>query len=204
MRSMMHAKERGKANLERKQQLTVGLLIRDVAIWSVLEPSLGIIAGCVATLRPLFKDLGFGRKTTINYHYGSRALRYRKSPGGGGGDGGSSRRSWFNRKASYMQALGDGPLGTHDKSALVGSENFARQQVVWTPPSSNGAETVCPDIEMQPTQQPSPLQTMKVPPRAIISTNIGANPWAEFGERHGISVQRSFHTEVQPRVLAEI
>ncbi|KAH8883947.1 hypothetical protein GQ53DRAFT_629792, partial [Thozetella sp. PMI_491] len=32
----------------------------DVAIWSVMEPSLGIIAGCIATLRPLFKSWGFG------------------------------------------------------------------------------------------------------------------------------------------------
>ncbi|ROW11172.1 hypothetical protein VMCG_01153 [Cytospora schulzeri] len=38
-----------------------------VATWSVLEPSLGIIAGCVATLRPLFKHLGFGSSTTQLY-----------------------------------------------------------------------------------------------------------------------------------------
>lgn len=37
----------------------------DVATWSVLEPSLGIIAGCVATLRPLFKHLGFGRSDQL-------------------------------------------------------------------------------------------------------------------------------------------
>ncbi|ROW01703.1 hypothetical protein VSDG_01989 [Cytospora chrysosperma] len=38
-----------------------------VATWSVLEPSLGIIAGCVATLRPLFHHLGFGGSTTQLY-----------------------------------------------------------------------------------------------------------------------------------------
>ncbi|KAM0330486.1 hypothetical protein ACHAQA_003430 [Verticillium albo-atrum] len=32
----------------------------DVAIWSVMEPALGIIAACVATFRPLFKNWGFG------------------------------------------------------------------------------------------------------------------------------------------------
>lgn len=101
-----------------------------------------------------------------------------------------------------MQGLGDGPLGTHDNSALVGAEQLARQQVMWMPSSPSGAETVGSDIEMQPTPQPSPVHAMKVPPRAIISTNIGAHPATELGECHGISVQRSFHTEVQPRVFA--
>ncbi|KUI60000.1 hypothetical protein VP1G_07232 [Cytospora mali] len=41
-----------------------------VAIWSVMEPSLGILAGCVATLRPLFKSLGFGKRTTQLYDDG--------------------------------------------------------------------------------------------------------------------------------------
>lgn len=180
------------------------MLIRDVAIWSVLEPSLGIIAGCVATLRPLFKGLGFGRKSTINYHYDSAALRYRKNPGGGA-DGGSSRRSWFSRKASYVEGLGNGPLGTHDNSALVDAMSAARQQVKWTPTSLTGSETVYSDIEMQLTQHPSPA----APPKAIISTNIGANPWAAFGKGNGISVQKSFHTESihteiksQPRIFA--
>jgi len=31
---------------------------RDLAIWTVLEPSLGIIAGCAATMRPLLKAWG--------------------------------------------------------------------------------------------------------------------------------------------------
>jgi hypothetical protein len=36
------------------------LLHRDVATWSVAEPSLGIVAACSATLRPLFKGWGLG------------------------------------------------------------------------------------------------------------------------------------------------
>ncbi|KAF3344851.1 hypothetical protein BJF96_g8484 [Verticillium dahliae] len=32
----------------------------DVAIWSIMEPALGIIAACTATFRPLFKNWGFG------------------------------------------------------------------------------------------------------------------------------------------------
>lgn len=36
----------------------------DIAVWTVLEPSVGIIAGCIATLRPLFKRWGFGPRST--------------------------------------------------------------------------------------------------------------------------------------------
>lgn len=39
----------------------------DVGIWSVMEPSLGIIAGCIATLRPLVKSWGFGKETTAGH-----------------------------------------------------------------------------------------------------------------------------------------
>ncbi|KAJ4394185.1 hypothetical protein N0V93_003402 [Gnomoniopsis smithogilvyi] len=39
----------------------------DVAIWSVLEPSLGIMAGCMATMRPLFKGFGIGRNPSRVY-----------------------------------------------------------------------------------------------------------------------------------------
>ncbi|KAH7123461.1 integral membrane protein [Dactylonectria estremocensis] len=32
----------------------------NIAIWTVMEPALGIIAACIATFRPLFKHRGFG------------------------------------------------------------------------------------------------------------------------------------------------
>ncbi|KAI1841693.1 hypothetical protein JX265_006242 [Neoarthrinium moseri] len=41
----------------------------DLAVWSVIEPSLGIMAGCIATIRPLFKRAGFG--STGSRRYGS-------------------------------------------------------------------------------------------------------------------------------------
>lgn len=189
---------------EFRDALTNLVRTRDVAIWSVLEPSLGIIAGCVATLRPLFKDLGFGRRSTINYNYGSHALRYRRTPGGGGG---SSRRSWFSRKSSYIQKLGDGPMNTHDSSALVDSAKIAArlQQGKQSPASSNDTETIYSDIEMQLKSPSSPMRNIAtIPPRAVISTNVGANPWAEISEGRGIRVQTSFHTESQPRVLSEV
>lgn len=40
-----------------------------MAIWSVLEPSLGIIAGCMATLRPLLKCVNIGRTTKLGTSY---------------------------------------------------------------------------------------------------------------------------------------
>lgn len=38
-----------------------------MAIWSVMEPSLGIMAGCLATMRPLFKGFGIGHSPSRAY-----------------------------------------------------------------------------------------------------------------------------------------
>ncbi|KAJ0300708.1 hypothetical protein COL516b_008279 [Colletotrichum fioriniae] len=51
-------------NLNRRTKALVAVLLSmgmvDVAIWSVLEPALGIIAASVTSLRPLFQNWGFG------------------------------------------------------------------------------------------------------------------------------------------------
>lgn len=76
----------------------------DTAIWSVIEPSLGIIAGCIATLRPLFVKFGISiKKTTKKYPS--------KPPGGSGGSSG-----WRVR----MHKLSDKPLDSsfNSKSAI--------------------------------------------------------------------------------------
>lgn len=66
----------------------------DVATWSVIEPALGIIAGCIATLRPLFKNMGFsGLKRSRKYN--SSSNKKQSHSGGsstGAGGGGASRR----------------------------------------------------------------------------------------------------------------
>ncbi|EGY15832.1 uncharacterized protein VDAG_06996 [Verticillium dahliae VdLs.17] len=50
--------------INRRTKATIAVLLSlgmiDVAIWSVMEPALGITAACVATFRPLFKNWGFG------------------------------------------------------------------------------------------------------------------------------------------------
>lgn len=65
-------------------------------MWSVLEPALGIIAGCIATLRPLFKNFGLsGLKRPKKYNSSSNKKQSRSggsSNGGGVGGGGASRR----------------------------------------------------------------------------------------------------------------
>ncbi|KAK7951134.1 uncharacterized protein PG986_006862 [Apiospora aurea] len=66
----------------------------DVATWSVLEPALGIVAGCIATLRPLFKNLGLSAlKRSRKYSSGNN--KKQSHSGGsstGAGSGGASRR----------------------------------------------------------------------------------------------------------------
>lgn len=39
----------------------------ELAVWSVIEPSLGMIAGSIAAIRPLFKAWGFGLRSTKRY-----------------------------------------------------------------------------------------------------------------------------------------
>ncbi|KAK6865659.1 hypothetical protein PG995_002187 [Apiospora arundinis] len=66
----------------------------DVATWSVLEPALGIIAGCIATLRPLFKSLGLSGLKRSRKYISSSNKKQSHSGGSstGGGGGGASRR----------------------------------------------------------------------------------------------------------------
>lgn len=155
----------------------------DVAIWSVMEPSLGIIAGCVATLRPLFKTMGFGKPTTQRYGYGYGSSRY-------GASAASDRRTWgFARNT--MQKLSDGPFfpSTIDSSRL---ESGAGVQSM-----SNNDESDM-DFEMQP-QEPAPAST-QYHGKGIVSTRIASTPWEDFtGQGSGINVHTSVNISSQPR-----
>ncbi|ETS87520.1 hypothetical protein PFICI_01348 [Pestalotiopsis fici W106-1] len=66
-----------------------------LAAWSVIEPSLGIMAGSIAAIRPLFKTWGFGLsrsrrsgigsgKRVVNKWRASRSLRKLPQPGNSG------------------------------------------------------------------------------------------------------------------------
>ncbi|KAI0125778.1 integral membrane protein [Xylariales sp. AK1849] len=72
----------------------------DIAIWSVIEPSLGIMAGCIAAIRPLFKNFGFGLNRTKRYDSGQPGF-------------GLQRR----RFPSNMKKLDDASLGVQPNSS---------------------------------------------------------------------------------------
>lgn len=153
----------------------------DVAIWSVMEPSLGIIAGCVATLRPLFKGMGFGKPTTQRYGYGSS--RY-------GPSAASDRRAWGLGR-NTMQKLSDGPSSpsTIDSSRLESGAGIQS--------TSNNDESDL-DFEMQP-QGSAPVST-KYHGKGIVSTKIASTPWEDFAAQgSGINVHTSVNISSQPR-----
>ena len=72
---------------------------RDVAIWSTVEPGLGIVAAAGATLRPLFKSF---------YNLTSR--------GGTHQSRGTHPSKWGNSRAGYMQNNNDITPHSHKKS----------------------------------------------------------------------------------------
>lgn len=152
---------------------------RDVAIWSVAEPSLGIIAGCMATLRPLVKGFGFGQDTTerstrfTNRNY---ATPRRTAPD-------SERRAPL-----LLQKLGD-----YNPSSPGWNVDLTDQtpRTVWDSTQRTTGQDVHAGIE------PS------APPRTLIRTDIvgSKDPWAERDSREslsglqGITVHTSILTE---------
>lgn len=84
----------------------------DIAVWSVIEPGLGILAGCTATIRPLFKGMGFGSMVWPS------ANRYNKAGGGGTPKQfflSVSRRPHATASASYARRAGGAAhsVGSH-------------------------------------------------------------------------------------------
>jgi hypothetical protein len=77
----------------------------DLAVWSVLEPSLGIMAGCIASIRPLFKNLGFGL---------NRSKRYSSKPQQYG------RKHWYG-SSNNMKKLNDDRSGGSFPAGSTGS-----------------------------------------------------------------------------------
>lgn len=168
-----------------------------MAIWSVLEPSLGIIAGCIATLRPLFKGLGIGRSTT---HSSSELASSRRAHNFRGGPG-SDRTQLSSR--SGVQKLVEGPYTPTtttnpslrgDRGSGFGGGGFSRR---WT------SSTTCSgDIEMQAAD------AMAAPKAGMVRTKIMSNQeeWMELDPKtsgqQGISVYTSIHTESLPRQVA--
>ncbi|KAI3401680.1 hypothetical protein diail_9344 [Diaporthe ilicicola] len=154
----------------------------DVAIWSVMEPSLGIIAGCVATLRPLFKSMGIGKPTTQRYGYGPS--RY-------GTSAGTDRLTWGLAR-NTMQKLSDGPFSP----STINSSRLESQPIASS--ASNNDESDTMDFEMRP-QEPRPILTQD-PGEGVVSTKIASTPWEDFaGGASGINVHTSVNISTQAR-----
>lgn len=166
-----------------------------MAIWSVLEPSLGIIAGCIATLRPLFKGLGIGRDTTHGYEFASS----RRTHTAGGGPG--SDRTRLSAR-SGAQKLVDGPYTpdtlTTTNPSLRGETGsglgFTRR---WT-----SSSTCSGDIEMQAAEAMHGSAKGTVRTKIMSSQEERREPDPETSGLLGISVYTSIHTESLPRAPA--
>jgi len=117
-----------------------------------MEPGLGIIAGCAATLRPLFKAWGFGPASAARKNYGnsrtktgsSKTSRTRQShkPGSRGG----SLANWAAR--------GRGPYDTAEDEIELTTSSRGR------------------DVEFGPVDKP-PLPQLLSPTPANAQTSVG-------------------------------
>lgn len=79
----------------------------DVAIWSAVEQGLAITAGCLATLRPLLKEIGYrlGWTKPSNYSGGPTSGRAQQSSGQVNVSGRSKNRDMYD--LSEFAQLGD-------------------------------------------------------------------------------------------------
>ncbi|KAG7105258.1 hypothetical protein HYQ44_016570 [Verticillium longisporum] len=84
----------------------------DVAIWSVMEPALGITAACVATFRPLFKNWGFGWSS-----YGNNNNNYSHHRKSGYPSASGVRLQLSSSNPSRLAGARD-PYGRHESLVL--------------------------------------------------------------------------------------
>lgn len=160
----------------------------------MLEPSLGIIAGCAATFRPIFKTLGFGRNTTQQYPYGhssrSRRARY-------GGTGEASNRTWTSPlDAGQKPPAQSQTRSTASPTAPLVTEPGPRIRRRWTWTSIHSV-----DIEMQGSAAASDPAEAVVKTRIEVDKNAASESSAEDSVSQGINVQTIIHTESTPLAL---
>lgn len=93
----------------------------DVGMWSIMEPALGIIAACLATFRPLFKNWGFG--WTANKRSRSPSKSLGKETGSSGSTSGkrSSFAPWRNSKATSLNVEAANAANRNDARAEPGT-----------------------------------------------------------------------------------
>ncbi|KAL9942757.1 hypothetical protein ACHAQF_006682 [Verticillium nonalfalfae] len=125
----------------------------DVAIWSVMEPALGITAACVATFRPLFKNWGFGWSSYGNNYNNNNSYNHHRKSGYPSASGGRlqlsssnpSRRDPYGRHVSLVLSRrstaaaaataggGDGTVGRRESQRELTISKTVRIEVETVP-----------------------------------------------------------------------
>lgn len=145
-------------------------------MWSIMEPAFGIIAACLATFRPLFKNFGFG--WTNSKHSRSNS----KSTGGGSNSNSSSsgkRSSYVPWKvASGKQLSLDLSAATHHDArvgAEMGSPDGSEMELNKRPMRDDYYEATTPrswDVERGVPMDLSLRQTQPLPQARMAGSNI--------------------------------
>ncbi|KAH6689028.1 integral membrane protein [Plectosphaerella plurivora] len=89
----------------------------DVGMWSIMEPALGIIAACLATYRPLFKNWGFG--WTANKRSRSPSSKDISKGTGSSGSTSGKRSSFLPWRNSAVKELNINANAANRASARV-------------------------------------------------------------------------------------
>ncbi|CAN8099005.1 unnamed protein product [Discula destructiva] len=153
----------------------------DVAIWSVLELSLGIISCCLATLRPLFKRFGVGRNTT-------------KGTTSFGVD-------YYRKSAPTVERRPSGPTFRLQKLDGFGMPPAPQSNSHLSRSMSSSMELTRRDSSLVSKHDEVHMVEPLEIPRPSVITNIRSSrdPWAEHptvdSRTQGISVHTSIRTE---------
>lgn len=106
-----------------------------LAAWSVIEPSLGIVAGSIAAIRPLFKAWGFGLNRSRRSNFGGNSGKQRGGPGGVVNRWRASRslRGLPRPNNSGIGPCGSGGhAGAHRRETLGSGMSFTSEQALKT------------------------------------------------------------------------
>lgn len=94
----------------------------DVAIWSTIEPGVGMTAACVATLRPLLQKIL--HKTGLSTPSRTHPSRFTPNWGSSANQLGSKKQSGYIRSPSYSHGMDTlRPDGTGTRTTVTGGES---------------------------------------------------------------------------------
>ncbi|KAJ2895661.1 integral membrane protein [Zalerion maritima] len=118
----------------------------DVAIWTVMEPGLGIMAGCAATMRPLIKAWGFGpRSRQYAYNTNNSSMHHRSN---GASVWGTSRAHMQKLSGKPCDGGSDIELNKSVQSPGMRSATIAADHAPVSGQQPEGAINVCTSIDV--------------------------------------------------------